>query len=114
MDNYRELVNRIEKLVNSREIAEKICELLRDMEENKRQLRLKKQKEGIEQAKEAGVMMGRPQIEAPSNFACILEAWEKKRITAKEGARMCGMGVSTFYRRIRDIRDENLKKKDRR
>lgn len=64
------------------------------------------QKEGIKKARKEGVSFGRPKIKGPENFDRICEQYINGEITAASGAELCRMGVSTFYRRVRDYRDE--------
>lgn len=93
------------ELVGDEKQAEKICRLFEMSENVREQERREKQKLGIEKAKEKGVRLGRPRLEEPEDFPAIADMWIQKKINASEGARLCGMGVSTFYRRLRDYRD---------
>ena len=63
-----------------------------------------KQRRGIAQAREAGVRLGRPRKERPSNFDSILELEAQGEITQRAAARMCGVSAETF-RRWRKERD---------
>lgn len=71
------------------------------LEENR-----KKQIEGIQKAKESGVALGRPKIEMPDNFEELLKEWKEGNIRAEMAARICGMGISTFYRKVRCYKDK--------
>lgn len=66
----------------------------------------KKQIKGIKKAKESGVALGRPKIETPDNFEELMKEWERGNIRAEMAARICGMGISTFYRKVRCHRDK--------
>ena len=93
------------ELVGDEEQAEEICRLFEMSEDVKEQERREKQRLGIEKAREKGVRLGRPRLEEPEDFCRILNAWERKEVSAPEAAKMCGMGTSTFYRRVRTVND---------
>lgn len=82
--------------------AEAVWKLFETMERMEAEARKQKQQLGIEMARKNGISLGRPKIEEPEDFNSIMEAWERKEMKAEEAARLCGMGVSTFYRRVRN------------
>ena len=57
-----------------------------------------KQRRGIAQARQAGVRMGRPKKEKPSNFGSIVELANQREISKATAARMCGVSIETFRR----------------
>ena len=104
----RELIQQeLSRLLENPEQEEAILRLFERAEDIEEEERRKRQMEGIMKAKEKGKTLGRPRIEVPEEFWLAAEAWERKEISAPEGAAICGMGVSTFYRRISDL--ENLR-----
>ena len=64
-----------------------------------------RQMDGIAAAKERGVKFGRPRIKTPENFGKIIHALKNKTITAKEAIWLSGLSEATFYRRMRDYKD---------
>lgn len=68
--------------------------------------RKQRQAEGIAAAKARGVRFGRPQVETPSNFGAIIEAWEEKAISLDTVLRICGMSQATFFHRLKQYRQE--------
>lgn len=68
--------------------------------------RKQRQAEGIAAAKARGVRFGRPQVETPSNFGAIIEAWEEKAISLETVLRICGMSQATFFHRLKLYRQE--------
>lgn len=68
-----------------------------------------RQLDGIAAAKAKGVKFGRPRVEPPDDFAEIVNALEKKTITAKEAIQQSGMAEATFYRRLREYRKNNCR-----
>lgn len=85
-----------------------IMKLLEKWENKERQERSRKQKIGIEKAKVNGVPLGRPKIQEPDNFEKICRHFINGKVTAAVAAETCAMGVSTFYRRVRKLRDEQM------
>ena len=77
-----------------------MLEYVADKENNVRKMR---QKEGIALAKERGIVFGRQEKAAPE-FDKAYNKWRNKEISAQEAADMCGLQVSTFYRRARKMR----------
>ena len=67
------------------------------------------QKQGIVAAKARGVKFGRPQIEVPEKFYEIVKQCENGEIKYCEGVKQSGMSQSTFYRRLREIRNQKNK-----
>lgn len=100
MEHIEELKLQIEKVVGDREMAEVVVSLVRQFENEEKESNKKKQKKGIEDARENGVMFGRPRIKEPSNFKEIMESYVNGELSAVVAAKACGMGVSTFYRRM--------------
>ena len=47
---------------------------------------------------------GRPKKSTPSNFAQLVDNWEKKRLPLTEVIKICDMSEATFYRNLRELR----------
>lgn len=99
------LREKLQTIIADQRQVEEICVLFENLDRMEEEERRKRQMEGIRKAKEEGKKLGRPKIEEPEDFQRIAGAWERKEISAPEAAGMCGMGTSTFYRRIRNLRD---------
>ena len=65
---------------------------------------LQRQKEGIAIAKANGTYRGRPQRPCP-DFDRVVTLWQSGEITAVEAARRLKISPSTFYRRIKEVRN---------
>lgn len=74
--------------------------------ELEREYILQRQKEGIAIAKERGVYRGRKPIER-GNFSQVASLWEAGQITATEAMKRLDMKPRTFYRKVRQMK-ENL------
>ena len=54
---------------------------------------------------------GRPVKDVPDNFGEILKQWENKQIHFEEVLKLCGMSKATFYRKVREYKLVNAKKR---
>lgn len=92
------------EIVGDRKKAAKVIKFIEDQEREKREQRKRQQKEGIRMAREKGVSIGRPPKTLPENFIGIYEDFRQKNITAEQAAKYCGIGLSTFYRKVKEVR----------
>ncbi len=67
-------------------------------------VRRSRQREGIAEAKERGIIFGRPQNSAP-NFSKAYNQWRNKEISVEKAADMCGLSRTTFYRRAKEAKE---------
>ena len=88
-------------------IADLVLQILSFVAESERNSIRKRQAEGIVAAKERGVRFGRPLLLLPENFENAAEAWNEKRISLQQAAKLCRMSVSTFYRKAKAVRKCN-------
>lgn len=95
----------LKHLLKDAELAEKVFRLFETLQDMEARERKEKQLAGIERARMEGKKLGRPKLKEPENFEEIVRTWQRKKINAAEAAKLCGIGVSTFYRRVRDFRD---------
>lgn len=65
-----------------------------------------RQAEGIQLAKLRGVHLGRPLRELPDNFYEVVLKYKKHQITNIEATKLLGLSKGTFFRMIRDNRNE--------
>ena len=72
--------------------------------ELEREYILQRQKEGIAIAKENGVYKGRKPIERPE-FDAVVSLWRKGEITAVEAMKRLDMKSSTFYRKVKAVKN---------
>jgi len=77
-------------------IADIVLQLLSYVAQTEREQIRQRQAEGIEAAKARGVKFGRPPIKRPDIFQEVLEAWERKEISAREAGRRLGISYMTF------------------
>lgn len=65
-----------------------------------------RQREGIEIAKEKGIM-GRPRVEIDEDFKKVYEQWKNGDITATKAMELVEMSRTTFYRRVNEYEGKN-------
>ena len=77
-------------------IADLVLQILSYVAQTEREFIKQRQAEGIEAAKIRGVKFGRPPMERPVIFHEVLEAWERREISAREAGRRLGINYKTF------------------
>lgn len=78
-----------------------LIEVLSSMAEQERLTIRKRQRQGIDAAKEKGKHLGRPYSELPKNADFVVELWRNKEIGTKEACDKLGIAKTTFYRLIK-------------
>ena len=87
-------------------LSDIVLQVLSFAAENERTNIRQRQAEGIAAAKARGVKFGRPQIVMPEHFQKTVRLWERKEITIQEAIERCGVSEATFYRRLKEFREE--------
>ena len=95
-------------------IADLVLQILSFVAQSERENIRKRQAEGIAAAKLKGVRFGRPRKKVPDDFETIVEAWKTKKLPFEEALKRCDMSEPTFYRRLREYRYQQNKKRERR
>lgn len=93
-------------------IADLVLQILSFVAQSERENIHKRQAAGIEAAKLKGIRFGRPEKNVPEDFDKIINSWENKEIKFSEVLNRCDMSQATFYRKLRDYRNnqnENCK-----
>jgi DNA invertase Pin-like site-specific DNA recombinase len=88
-------------------IADLVLQILSFVAQSEHENIRKRQEQGIEAAKRRGVRFGRPEIRIPDDFMEVVNAWEQKQLTLNAVLEYCGMSRSTFYRRVREIKQKS-------
>lgn len=71
-------------------------------EQKRREMRRRKQAEGITAAKERGVQFGRERIELPETFPEFARLWRRGGISTRRAAKELGISHQTFRRRAKE------------
>lgn len=82
-------------------IADLVFQILSFIAENERDTIKRRQREGIEAAKLRGVVFGRPRKKIPNNFLDIISDMKKGKIKKTEAAKLCNVGLTTFYKLLK-------------
>lgn len=97
----RQYQNGLEKVISSI-----VLELLSYMAEREREKINGRQAEGIETAKNSGVVFGRPKQTISEDFVYAYKEWRAGSITAVEAMRRAEMKPNTFYRRVKEYEQQ--------
>ena len=89
-------------------IADLVLQILSFVAENERANIKKRQEQGIAAAKARGVRFGRPEKPVPGDFPEIVRKGECQELDIGGVLKLCGMSDATFYRRLKEFREENL------
>lgn len=103
MMRKEKLLTKLTDVIGDRKAAEAAYEVFEKEEKKEKERRHKVQMAGIKRAKEEGVTLGRPVKELPDYFPKIYERFHEGEISAAQAADLCGMGVSTFYRKAKEF-----------
>lgn len=85
-------------------IADLVLQILSFAAQNERENIKKRQAQGIAAAREKGVRFGRPKAPLPEDFDFAVCQWEQKELSIGEITKRWGVSESTFYRRVRELR----------
>lgn len=75
-----------------------LIEVLASIAEQERAMIRKRQREGIDAAKQAGRNLGRPAFAKPDNWDEVIRQWKVGNITAKRAMELTGTSKTTFYK----------------
>lgn len=84
-------------------IADLVLKILAYCAHAEREAIRTRQRQGIQAAKARGVRFGRPEAVPPPGFAETARRVLDGEISAREGARLCGMPCSTFIGKMRRV-----------
>ncbi len=84
-------------------LSDVVLQVLSFVAENERKNIRERQREGIDAARQRGVKFGRPVSPLPDNFSQVSRSWLSGEISGRKGAELCGMPLTSFRRRSRDM-----------
>ena len=87
-------------------IADLVLQILSFVAQKEHESIRDRQKQGIAAARARGVKFGRPEIPLPTDFPAEVHAWENKDLSLDELLQHCNISESTFYRRLRKLRQQ--------
>ena len=89
---------KIRNLLADEALAEQILELIRQDEANRHADLVKRQSEGLKNARDRGVRLGRPPAKRPRKFAPVYAMYTAGEISARSAAQMLHVSPGTFKR----------------
>lgn len=87
-------------------IADLVLQILSFVAATERENIRKRQAEGIAAAKARGVQFGRPKVNVPNNFLMIVSKWETNEITLEIALQKLDMSRATFYRKVKELKEQ--------
>ena len=78
-----------------------LIEVLGTIAEQERYMIRKRQREGIEAARQKGKRFGRPALPLPENWQEVYGLWTQKKITAKKAMELTGLKRTHFYKLVK-------------
>lgn len=84
-----------------------VIELYTMMAQQEIETREKRQREGIDVALANGVKFGRKAVEYPKNWESVISLVNNKQLTNIEAMTMLGLKKTTFYRLLKQYRENN-------
>ena len=89
-------------------IADLVLQILAYVAQTEREFIRRRQMEGIALAKERGVKFGRMKASVPKEFETYYRKWRLQEISSRQAAKELGISHSTFYRRSRELSNQDL------
>lgn len=84
-----------------------LIEVLASIAEQERVTIRKRQREGIDAARQKGRHLGRPVSVRPDSFELVYSEWKRGKITAKKAMQRLGLSNATFYRMVKQYENES-------
>lgn len=84
-----------------------VIELYTMMAQQEIETREKRQREGIDVALANGVKFGRKEVKYPKNWESVISLVNNKQLTNIEAMQMLGLKKTTFYRLLKQYRENN-------
>ncbi|MBQ3089099.1 MAG: hypothetical protein IJD21_00910 [Oscillospiraceae bacterium] len=86
------------ELLKDDELTRKVIEIIRADESERRAAIVQRQNEGLQQARERGVRLGRPPAKKPRKFQSVYAMYQEQKVSARAASQMLGVSPGTFKR----------------
>lgn len=83
-------------------ISDLVLQILSYVAEVERTAIKQRQKEGISNALNKGVVFGRPKIKKPIDFDAVVDRWRRKEIKAVEAMKLLDLKPNSFYKLLKN------------
>lgn len=101
------LVSDKENIDSSTPQGKLMLTMLAAINEFERENLLERQREGIAIAKEKGLYKGRKKVEFPSDWEEVYKLWRTREITATEAMERLELKKTTFYKLVKEYKEES-------
>lgn len=95
---------RIYQLLDNAALAEQVIAIINEDAAQRRAALVQRQSEGLQQARERGVRLGRPPAKRPRKFASIYVMFCQEKISARAASQMLNVSPGTFKRWVLEER----------
>lgn len=103
----KETESKIRTLVADDDLAEQILHLIRQDEASRHADLVKRQSEGLKNARDRGVRLGRPPAKRPRKFPAIYAMYVAGELSARSAAQMLHVSPGTFKRWVQEERAQS-------
>ena len=86
-------------------VTDIVLQILSFVAENERKNIRERQRQGITAAKARGVVFGRPHATLPNNFVECAEKAQRKQLSVRAAAKLCGLSRATFWRAMKSAQN---------
>lgn len=90
--------SRIRTLLNSDALAEQVLSIIREDESMRHADLVRRQSEGLKNARDRGVRLGRPPAKRPRKFQSVYAMYQAGEISARAASQMLHVSPGTFKR----------------
>lgn len=85
-------------LLGNDELTRQVLEIIQADEAERRAAIVQRQNEGLKQARERGVRLGRPPAKKPRKFLNVYAMYQEQKVSARAASQMLGVSPGTFKR----------------
>lgn len=89
-------------------IADIVLQAMSFVAETERKNIRERQRQGIAAARLRGIRFGRPRKQLPDNFTTYVDLVRTKKISIGQGAALCGMKKTSFWRAIKSAQNNHI------
>lgn len=90
--------SRIRELVGDEDLARQILGIIREDEQQRHAELVRRQSEGLKNARERGVRLGRPPTKRPRKFQSVYAMYQAGKLSARSASQMLHVSPGTFKR----------------
>lgn len=87
-------------------IADLVLQILSWIAQDERERIHKRQREGIDAAKNQGKVFGRPKVQITDTFMSAYHEWKKGEITATQAMQQANVKKTTFYKLVKQVEND--------